>query len=110
MTTSVAFQLRPAINGGGGGEMVACGRGAARTGSASSVSISLYETNSTRTGSVKAPISFTAAQELTNRAPALFAVVLGQLVDVHADEAVGQLVDIVPLRTWRAYSKRTLAV
>src|SRR6478736_5615807 len=33
-----------------------------------------------------------AAQELANRAPALFAVVLGQLVHVHADEAVGQLV------------------
>src|SRR4029434_666307 len=35
---------------------------------------------------------FTAAQELANRAPPFFAVVLGELVHVHADEAVGQLV------------------
>src|SRR4029450_11135151 len=33
-----------------------------------------------------------AAQELANCPPPFFAVVLGQLVHVHADETVGQLV------------------
>src|SRR5512132_4124739 len=51
----------------------------------------------------------TAAQELADRAPPLFAVVLGQLVHVHADEAVGQLVVEAATELERVL-ERTLAV
>jgi hypothetical protein len=41
LTTSVAFQVRPEINGRGGADSVACGPGATPASRARSVSISL---------------------------------------------------------------------
>ena len=48
------------------------------------------ETNSTRTGRLEGARPLAAAEELGHRLPTLVAVVLGQLVHVHADEAVGE--------------------
>ncbi len=56
----------------------------------------------------KAPTSLAAAEKLRNRLAALVAVILRQLVDVHADELVGET-DVEPAAVLERILERLVA-